>query len=134
MNEENIRTLLTEEKWTRATITNYTIPNFQELDVILNQIETPEELMEVKSICDEYLHKNNNSIIAMYLSGSIALRRRSLDYGNITNLIEMSREQENAIVEFFCGLKVSTLRDKYSPRVAVLQNSQGMRIRLTNAW
>lgn len=118
MNEENIKTLLTEEKWTRATINNYTIPNFQELDVILNQIETPEELMEVKSVCDEYLQKNKNSIIAMYLSGNIALRRRSLDYGNITNLIEMFNEnKKHSIVEYLCQKVLERFEDKYVIRV-----------------
>ncbi|PKL29522.1 MAG: transcription elongation factor GreA [Spirochaetae bacterium HGW-Spirochaetae-2] len=118
MNEENIKTLLTEEKWTRATINNYTIPNFQELDVILNQIESPEELLEVKSICDEYLQKNKNSIIAMYLSGSIALRRRSLDYGNITNLIEMFNESKKYSIVEHLSLKVlERFEDKYVIRV-----------------
>lgn len=118
MNENNIKTLLTEEKWTRATIHNYTIANFQELDVILNQIEGSEELLEVKRICDEYLQKNKGSIIAMYLSGSIALRRRSLDYQNIQNLIEMFNENKKwNIVEYLCLKVLDRFEDKYVLRM-----------------
>lgn len=118
MNEENIKTLLTEEKWTRATITNYTIPNFEELDAILDKIEDPEELLEVKTICEEYLEKNKNSIIAMYLSGSIALRKKSLDYGNISSLIEMFNENKKFSLVEYLSLKVlQKFEDKYVIRV-----------------
>lgn len=118
MNEENIRTLLTEEKWTRTTITNYTIPNFEELDTIITGIEDTEELLEVKSICDSYLEKNKNSIIALYLSGSISLRRKSLDYGNITSLIELFNENKKfGIVEFLSLKILDRFEDKYVIRV-----------------
>lgn len=118
MNEENIKTLLTEEKWTRATITNYTIPNFEELDAIVEKIDDSEELLEVKNICDEYLEKNKNSIIAMYLSGSIALRRKSLDYGNITSLIEMFNENKKyGLVEHLSLKVLNRFEDKYVIRV-----------------
>jgi transcription elongation factor GreA len=118
MNEENIRTLLTEEKWTRTTVANYTIPNFDELDAILADTEDTEELMEVKGICDEYLEKNKNSIIALYLSGSIALRRKSLDYSNITALIELFNENKKyRIVEFLSKKVLDRFEDKYVIRV-----------------
>jgi transcription elongation factor GreA len=118
MNEENIRTLLTEEKWTRTTIANYTIGNFEELDAIVTDIQDAEELLEVKSICDTYLEKNKNSIIAMYLSGSIALRRKSLDYGNITSLIELFNENKKyGIVEFLSLKVLERFEDKYVIRV-----------------
>lgn len=127
MNEENIKTLLTEEKWTRTTITNYTIPNFEELDGILDKITDSEELLEVKNICDEYLEKNKHSIIAMYLSGSIALRRKSLDYGNITNLIETFNENKKySLVEYLCSKVLDRFEDKYVIRVlAVCYDKMG---------
>ncbi len=118
MKEENIKTLLTEEKWTRTTISNYTIPNFQELDEILDKIENPEEMLEVKNTCDEYLQKNKNSIIAMYLSGAIALRRRSLDYGNIISLIEVFNENKKyGIVEHLSLKILEHFEDKYVIRL-----------------
>jgi transcription elongation factor GreA len=118
MNEENIRTLLNEEKWTRATVNNYTILNFQELDTILDEITVPEELLEVKNICDEYLQKNKNSIIALYLSGSVALRRKSLDYGNIITLIELFNENKKpGIVEVLSKKVLDKFDDKYVVRV-----------------
>ncbi|MGI6432927.1 MAG: transcription elongation factor GreA [Sphaerochaetaceae bacterium] len=118
MNEANIKNLLTEEKWTRTTITNYTIPNFEELDAVLTSIETPEKLMEIKTICDEYLLKNKNSIVAMYLSGSVSLKRRSLDYGNVTALIETFNENKKySIVEFLCKKILDKFEDKYVIRI-----------------
>lgn len=118
MNEGNIKTLLTEEKWTRTTINNYTISSFQELDVILNQIESAEELLDVKTICDEYLQKSKNSIIALYLSGSVALRRRSLDYSNVITLIEMFSENKKwNLVEFLSQKVLERFEDKYVIRM-----------------
>ncbi|MFA5467860.1 MAG: transcription elongation factor GreA [Sphaerochaetaceae bacterium] len=114
MNVENIKNLLTEEKWTRTTVTNYTVGNFQELDTLLAKIEDPEELVEVKTICDEYLQKNKESIIALYLSGLVALQRRSLDYGNIIALIELFNEHKKyGIADYLSHKILERFEDKY---------------------
>ena len=50
--------LLNEEKWTRATLNNYTVANFKELDEILDQIVEEEVQSEVVEMCDEHLQSS----------------------------------------------------------------------------
>lgn len=118
MNEENIRVLLTEEKWTRASINTYTVPAFEEIDEILNQVENGDDLLEIKSICEEHIKKNKNSIIAMYISGVVSIMRKSLDYGHLTSLIEMFNENGKPnVVEFLSQKILDRYEDKYVLRV-----------------
>lgn len=118
MNEETIKTLLTEEKWTRASINTYTVPAFQEIDETLKEYTANDDLLEMKAVCEEHIKKNKNSIIAMYVSGSVSLSRKSLDYGNITSLIEMFNENNKPnVVEFLCEKVLKNFEDKYVLRV-----------------
>ncbi len=118
MNEDTIRSLLTEEAWTRTALTTYTVPMFQEIDKTLEDIKKGEDLLEVKSICDEHLKKNKNSIAALYISGVISVIRKSFDYGNITNLIESFVENGKDGIAEFLSLKVlEAFEDKYVLRI-----------------
>ena len=67
---EVITEMLNEEKWTRATISNYSINNFKDLDGIIREAQQDKNLDEIKTLCDEHLAHTKNSIIALYLSGS----------------------------------------------------------------
>ena len=118
MYEGNIKALLNEEKWTRATLNNYTIPTFQELDTVVTKLENPDDQLEVKATCDEYLQKNRNSIIALYISGSIALKRKTLDYSAFTAVIEVFNENKRWNIVEFLALKVlEVAEDKYVLRI-----------------
>jgi transcription elongation factor GreA-like protein/transcription elongation GreA/GreB family factor len=118
MYEGNIKALLNEEKWTRATLNNYTIPTFQELDTIVTKLENPDDQLEVKATCDEHLQKNKNSIIALYISGSIALQRKTLDYSAFTAVIETFNENKRWNIVEFLALKVlAVVEDKYVLRI-----------------
>ncbi|AEC01833.1 transcription elongation factor GreA [Parasphaerochaeta coccoides] len=102
MAEHKIMAMLTAEKWTRTTLANYTISNFHELDDVLSSYE-PEELTEVKDACKEYLAKNKNSVIAMYIAGTISIEQNPLDDTIILQLAEMFQESKKwNIVEFLC--------------------------------
>ena len=53
MSEQMVHTItdmLNEEKWTRATLNNYTINNFKELDELLEKIQTDDSQDEVKAL------------------------------------------------------------------------------------
>ncbi|MFA5570601.1 MAG: transcription elongation factor GreA [Sphaerochaetaceae bacterium] len=118
MSTININTLLTEEKWTRATVNDYNVASLQEFDAQLAGIDDPEKLVEVKTTCEEYLQKNKSSILAMYLAGSVSLKRRSLDYGAMTNLVELFKENKKyAIVEFLAKKILEKFDDKYVIRI-----------------
>lgn len=84
-----IKELLNEEKWTRAALNSYTIQNFKELDELIDAIETEDELEEIKALCDEHLQHTRNSIIALYLSGIIALNKQLIDDSNLVQVIDI---------------------------------------------
>ncbi|MBO7047397.1 MAG: transcription elongation factor GreA [Spirochaetia bacterium] len=86
---DRISHLLNEEKWTRAAIGSYSVSNFEELDSIIKEIADDETKEEVLKICDEHLAHNKNSIIGLYISGTITLSRNRLDDSNMLQLISL---------------------------------------------
>lgn len=107
MGFQEIENLLKEEQWTRSTITNYTIQSFEELDQQISELDD-EEKTEVKNLCDTHLsEKERNSIISMYVSGSIQLERRgSEDYLLLLNLIELFAEHKKWNIVNFLSQKI----------------------------
>ncbi len=86
---KNVQEMLNEEKWTRATIGNYTVNNFKDLDGILKQAREAKVLDDLKTACEEHLNHSKNSIIALYLSGMIALSRQLIDDAAMVDLISI---------------------------------------------
>jgi len=100
----SIQEMLNEEKWTRATISNYSKNNFIELAQIIEKTCNLNCIDEVKAICDEHLTHTKNSIIALYLSGILGLKKRTLDNSALTTLIEIFQDNHKKnIVEFLCN-------------------------------
>ena len=106
MSEELIKSvqeMLNEEKWTRVTIANYTKSNFIELGAKIEAAKNENCIDEVKAICDEYLVHTKNSIIALYLSGMLGLKQRSLDNSAIVDLVTIFIDNKKTqIVEYLC--------------------------------
>ena len=107
MSEElvkSVQDMLNEEKWTRAAISNYTKNQFIELATIIEQARERNCLDEVKAICDEHLAHTKNSIIALYFSGMIGLKKHTLDNSTLVTLVNIFIEQQNKqdIVVFLC--------------------------------
>ncbi len=99
-----INELLNEEKWTRATLNSYTIHNFSELDDIINETVNQKTRDEIKDICDEHLVHTKNSIIALYISGVLALNRQVIDDSNMIQLISIFTDNQKwNVVEFLCN-------------------------------
>jgi len=93
--------LLNEEKWTRATLNNYTINNFKELDDVLDQVIGAEVQDEVIELCGEHLNHTKNSIIALYLSGVLSLSRQTVDDTNLVTIIDIFTDNHKwNIVEY----------------------------------
>ncbi|MCK5249083.1 MAG: transcription elongation factor GreA, partial [Spirochaetaceae bacterium] len=84
---ENISGMLNEEKWTRATLNDYAIGNFQELDGVIETVIAKGVQDEVQIICEEYLEHTKNSIVALYISGVISLSKQQVDDSHLLNLI-----------------------------------------------
>ena len=101
--EKSISERLNEEKWTRATLNNYTINNLKELDSDIERVFEDGKESEVRELCDEHLHHTKNSIVALYMSGIIAISKQQVDDTNIVTLIHIFKDNRKwNIVEFLC--------------------------------
>ncbi|MDR1024341.1 MAG: transcription elongation factor GreA [Treponema sp.] len=100
---KNMQETLNEEKWTRATLSNYSAAQFKELDAILKECQEAHLYEELKTLCDEHLAHTKNSIIALYISGMIALSRQIIDDSAIVNLVNIFVDNHKwAIVKYLC--------------------------------
>jgi transcription elongation factor GreA len=100
---KNVQEMLNEEKWTRATLSNYSTSQFRELDLILKETREAREDDELKKTCDEHLVHTKNSIIALYLSGMIALSRQLIDDSALVNLVTIFVDNHKwNIVKYLC--------------------------------
>jgi len=114
---KTITEILNEEKWTRATLNNYTINNFKELDALINLSYEDEVQAEVKELCDEHLTHTKNSIIALYFSGILGLRRQLIDDSNLVLLITIFADNHKwNIVEYLCTRILEFGENKYALR------------------
>jgi transcription elongation factor GreA len=100
---KNVQEMLNEEKWTRATLSNYSTNQFKELDTILKEAREAKQYDELKALCDEHLGHTKNSIIALYLSGMIALSRQLIDDASLTMLVNIFVDNHKwNIVKYLC--------------------------------
>ncbi|MDR0706867.1 MAG: transcription elongation factor GreA [Treponema sp.] len=100
---KNVQEMLNEEKWTRATLSNYSTTQFKELDLILKEAREGRAYDDLKKTCDEHLVHTKNSIIALYLSGMIALSRQLIDDAALTSLVTIFADNHKwNIVQYLC--------------------------------
>jgi transcription elongation factor GreA len=100
---KNVQEMLNEEKWTRAALSNYSTGQFKELDVLLKNAREGKVYNELKKLCDEHLVHTKTSIIALYLSGMIALSRQLIDDAVLVNLVTIFVDNHKwGIVRYLC--------------------------------
>ncbi|MDR2618926.1 MAG: transcription elongation factor GreA, partial [Treponema sp.] len=100
---KNVQEMLNEEKWTRAALSNYSTSQFKELDGILKEARANRVEDELKNLCDDHLVHTKNSIIALYLSGMIALSRQLIDDSAMINLVTIFVDNHKwTIVKYLC--------------------------------
>jgi len=100
---KNVREMLNEEKWTRAALSNYSTGQFKEFDSLLKEARDLRVVDEMKKDCDEHLAHSKNSIIALYISGMIALSRQIIDDAAMINLVTIFADNHKwAIVKYLC--------------------------------
>ncbi len=118
MSENLARTvseLLNEEKWTRATLNSYTISNFEELDELLSKTNNETLQTEIQAACEEHLGHTKNSIIALFLSGVISLKKQLIDDSNLIVLINIFLDNHKwNIVEYLCNRILTYGENKYA--------------------
>ena len=114
---DKISHLLNEEKWTRATIKSYSITNFKDLDMLIDDVMDDENQQEIVDICEEHLHHTKNSIIALYISGIISLSRHMIDDSNLMILINIFSDNHKwNIVEYLCNRILEFGENKFALR------------------
>ena len=100
---KNVQEMLNEEKWTRAALSNYSTGQFKELDHFLKEARENKVFDELKQLCDEHLMHTKNSIIALYLSGMIALSRQLIDDTVLVNLVTIFVDNHKwGVVRYLC--------------------------------
>jgi transcription elongation factor GreA len=115
---KNVQNMLNEEKWTRATLSNYSTTQFKELDALLKSARENNAIEEVKAICEEQLVHTKNSIIALYLSGMIALSRQIIDDSALVNLVTIFIDNHKwNIVQYLCERILDYGESKYALRM-----------------
>ena len=114
---KNLHETLNEEKWTRASLGNYSTNQFKELDEILNAAKEEKVIDDLKKNCDDHLTHTRNSIIALYLSGMIAISRQIIDDGAMINLVSIFLDNNKwKIVEYLCERILEHGESKYALR------------------
>ncbi|MDR2019394.1 MAG: transcription elongation factor GreA [Treponema sp.] len=114
---KNVQEMLNEEKWTRAALSNYSTGQFKELDVILKDAREGRLYDELKKLCDEHLVHTKNSIIALYISGMIALSRQLIDDSALVNLVTIFVDNHKwSIVKYLCERILDYGESKYALR------------------
>ena len=109
--------LLTEEKWTRATLSTFTANNFRELDEILETGRSADSETEILEICEAHLEHAGNSIVALYVSGLVALSRRIVDDSNLVILVNIFVDNSKwNIVEYLCERILKYGENKFALR------------------
>ena len=106
MSEElvkKVQDMLKEETWTRATISNYTKNNLIELAAIVEEARATDSVNAVKEICDEQLAHSKDSIIALYVSGMLALKQGTLDNTPLVTLVDIfQKNHKEPLVVYIC--------------------------------
>jgi transcription elongation factor GreA len=114
---KTITDLLNEEKWTRATLNSYSITNFKDLDVLIEQARSEGIAEEIRELTGEHLKHTSNSIIALYLSGVLALSRELVDDTNLIMLISIFMDNHKwNIVEYLAERILAYGENKYALR------------------
>lgn len=110
---EKYENLLNEEKWTRATINNYTIKNFEDLNDLIFEFYDHHIQSEILLLTEEYLNKNKNSIVALYVSTIFQVNDGIIENNNVYSLIKIfSDNLKWNIVEYICIKITEKVKDK----------------------
>ncbi len=114
---KTISDLLNEEKWTRAALNSYSISNFKDLDALIEQARTEGIAEEIRELATEHLKHTSNSIIALYLSGVLALSRELVDDTNLIMLISIFMDNHKwNVVEYLAERILEYGENKYALR------------------
>jgi transcription elongation factor GreA len=133
---QQLNELLNQEKWTRATLNNYTVGNFTELDEIIAQMQQSDLEDEARELCEEHLQHTKNSIIALYISGVLDISRQSVDDSNLATVTQIFFDNHKwNIVEFLANRILDFGENRTALRIlADVYNSENETEKLHQVW
>lgn len=101
---DSIVEILKEEKWTRTSISEFSISMFESYDNLIKDVQESYQISEVCNFLENYLKSNPNSIIALYfLSISYAITQDFKGNDWAKKLIEIFDENRRIkIVKYLC--------------------------------
>ena len=105
---ESIREKLKEETWTRATITNFTSTNLNELADFVEKAKTENITDDVIAACYEHLAHTKDSVSALYLAGMLSLYKGNLDDSLETLTDILLKNHKESIVIALCNSILDT--------------------------
>ncbi len=92
---------LTEEKWTRTMIDNYSKRNFVQLDEIIEMADKANMADELRELCLEHLNHSPKSIIALYIAGIFTYEKEIIDDSYIFQIIHLFKDNKKwQVVEY----------------------------------
>lgn len=128
--------LLNGEKWTRATLNNYTVANFEDLDTIIEQMAAEGLEDDARLMYEEHLQHTKNSIIALYISGVIDIANQAVDDANLITLTQIFYDNHKwNIVEHLCNRILGYGENRSSLRIlADVYDSENEPEKLHQVW
>ncbi len=116
--------LLNEEKWTRATINNYTIKNFEDLNKLLADFKKEDSdgelIKEIENMTSEYIKNNKHSIVALYIASILNLEKGNIDENYQYSLLKIFTDNLKwNIVEYLCNKFLEYYEDKVILRILI---------------
>lgn len=108
---------LNTEKWTKTGLDTYSVRNFVELDALIESARNNDCLDDIRQMAREHLKDSIQSVIALYIVGSISLQQSAMDDSYLPQLIKMFLEHNKIkVVEFLCEKILSYREHKYALR------------------
>lgn len=104
---------INEEKWTRSSLSNYTVSQFKELENVLDDAEKSGMRQELKRHCQETLNNSKGSLVAQYLAGILSWQDNQLEDGTMGSLLALFEGQSKwSIIEYLCQKMLETAESK----------------------
>lgn len=119
MNLKKLQTMLNEEKWSISFMQSCDVQYFVDLDKKINKI-ADDEIIEIKQICDEHFEeKNQNSVIARYISGIVTLKTRPQEdsIAFLDLISSFAQVDRYDLVEYLCALILNVNESKPALRL-----------------
>lgn len=119
MGIQEIEQVLKEEQWTRASVSAFTVANFETFDGLIEHLDD-EQKIEAREVCEHHIReREKNSVVAHYINGALAIQRKgSENFLPLLNLIELFSEHKRwTVVEFLAQKILAKSENRHALRL-----------------